>query len=75
MISMGYYGLPYEKRDLLRLGRKYGGTIETQCCVINGNLDLIASRPEDVALRQLVAAQVERLGQALSNRAPQGAGG
>jgi hypothetical protein len=45
------------RRELRAFARRHPEVAE-RCAVINGNLDILASRPDDVALRQLIAAQV-----------------
>ena len=52
------------RRELRAFAHRHPEVAE-RCAVINGNLDILASRPDDVALRQLIAAQVEQLEAAL----------
>ena len=52
------------RRELRAFARRHPEVAE-RCAVIKGNLDILASRPDDVALRQLIATQVEQLEAAL----------
>ena len=53
------------RRELRAFARRHPEVAE-RCAVINGNLDILASRPDDVGrVRQLIAAQVEQLEAAL----------
>ena len=44
------------RRELRAFARRHPEVAE-RCAVINGNLDILASRPDDVTLRQLIAAR------------------